>query len=585
MLLITGFYEDPDPRRCGELLECVRRNAANPRIAAIHLFVEEPRDPAALLAAYPPLADPKVRLVAHGRRVTYQDLFSYANRELGGRRVIIANADIYFDQSLARLDGYDLSGKLLCLSRWDVQPDGSARFFEQPASQDAWIFHAPIRPFPCAFFLGVLGCDNRLAWEAAQAGLALANPGRSLRAYHLHLSQIRRYNQHQWLPGPTRSTPASFLDTPWLWFVVPCMGRMGDVQQTIASLLGQPRSSYVLVDYACPDRAGAWARAQHPDITVVTVAGRTTFSGAEARNQGAAAVDGDGMICFLDADVAAAPGLAEALLARLDVGTFLVPDRQGPGLDNTIVCRKADFERVGGFDEVFLDWGEECADLRTALSHAGLTARTFPADLLSPIEPRYRGDSALRVIKDRRLAGVIHTAYRQVKAGILDATSGRSLSRRCLREIYAAIVGQQLAQDGSGPDPSCASVAFRERMGYVIARLAVGISSHTNDHRPFTDIPAVLTGLAFTQVVASVVSPVEVEFLTPGRLYVLVGNDWDGYYTATTWLRENGKREQLPLVATRRGTGFEAWSLIGESGERLVIPTQVMLAASRLVRM
>jgi hypothetical protein len=71
--------------------------------------------------------------------------------------LVIANADMYFDHTLRRLEGYDLSGKLLCLSRWDVQSDGTLCFFDHPCSQDAWIFRAPISEFFCDFHLGVLG--------------------------------------------------------------------------------------------------------------------------------------------------------------------------------------------------------------------------------------------------------------------------------------------------------------------------------------------------------------------------------------------------------------------------------------------
>lgn len=350
MILLTGFYEDADLKRRGEILECLKRNVANDHLGEIHLFVEGALEVNTLLAVYPPLAAFKVRLIAQGGRVTYRQLFTYANDRLPGRRVIIANADIFFDHTLARLGAYDLSDKLLCLSRWDLQPDGSARFFDYPASQDAWIFQAPIREFPCDWSLGVPGCDNRLAWEAERAGLAISNPSRSLRACHLHLSGVRRYSERQRLAGPTKQVSAGFLEAP----------------------------------------------------------------------------------------------------------------RPAPNLP-------------------------------------------------------------------------------------------------------------------------CASVAFRESMGYTIARLEAGASSHNNDPRPFAAIPAPLAGLEFTQVVSNSVSPVEVEFLTPGKLYALVGNDWEGYWPATTWLSENGFREDLPLVETRRGTAFEAWSLAGEAGERFVLPTQVMLAADRLV--
>jgi hypothetical protein len=105
----------------------------------------------------------------------------------------------------------DLRDTLLCVSRWDIHSDGTASLFEHGESQDAWIFDAPIRQFPCDFPLGVPGCDNRLAWEAAAAGLTLHNPARSLRAYHLHLSRVRRYTDHERLRGDVRSVPAGFL--------------------------------------------------------------------------------------------------------------------------------------------------------------------------------------------------------------------------------------------------------------------------------------------------------------------------------------------------------------------------------------
>jgi hypothetical protein len=93
-----------------------------------------------------------------------------------------------------------------------------------------------------------------------------------------------------------------------------------------------------------------------------------------------------------------------------------------------------------------------------------------------------------------------------------------------------------------------------------------------------------LRGLRFTQVVASCVSPVEVSFLEPGRLFVLVGNDWDGSSVAREWLAREGFDERLPLAETQSGAGFEVWSLVGDEGERFVVPTQVMLAAAELVR-
>jgi hypothetical protein len=571
VILLTGLYHDPDAGRRAEFIECVRRNASNPHIEEIHVFVED--------GSHPQLDCPKIKIVPHGRRLTYQDLFAYANRFFAGRSVIIANADIFFDGSLARLTDYELVGRLICLSRWDIAQDGTAHFFDHALSQDAWIFQAPMRDLLCEFPLGVPGCDNRLAWEAARAGLALSNPSRSIRALHLHLSQVRRYTERERLPGSVTAVPSCFLGTPWLWFVVPCMGRLGDLRRTIDSMLGQPCSSYILVDYASPDGAGAWVKEHRPQARVVTCGPRSSFHGAEARNLGAALADGDAILCFLDADVRASPGFSRHVLANFEPGCFLAPDCAGKGLRSALVCSKRDFDRAGGFDEAFLDWGQEVRDLRASLRRAGLVERSLPDGLLSHIVGEREPPHSAAASRGTTLT--IHSAYRQVKNAIVAETADFGPSNEALREIYQAIACRRAADKLRTQYP-CAKIAFRESMGYTVARLKAGASSHNNDLRPFTDIPESLAGRLFTQVVACSASPVEVEFLTAGKLYVLVGTDWDGYHVATAWLRQAGSAEPMRPVQTRRGTGFEVWSVLGESGDLIVLPTQVMLVADEL---
>lgn len=206
--LMVGFYRDPEPNRMRELLTCLDRNLGNSLIDEVHVFTEDRclGVPTAtrrqqLVQEHPSLTHPKVRLVDHRRRVSYRDFFDRANQKLLGRRVIIANADIYFDESLAHLDNVSLDGKFLCLSRWDLHADGSAHLFAHTYSQDAWIFQAPIRAFKNDFLLGLPRCDNRIVWEAQRVGLAVSNPSRTIRAYHLHLSGIRNYTVKQELRG------------------------------------------------------------------------------------------------------------------------------------------------------------------------------------------------------------------------------------------------------------------------------------------------------------------------------------------------------------------------------------------------
>jgi hypothetical protein len=361
MVLLVGLYLDSDPDRQREFLTCIERNVNNAAIAEVHVFVEHDIDRVQLVADWPQLASPKVRLNITGKRLTYRDLFVYANRELPRRRVVVANADIFFDHTLTRLADYDLTGCLVCLSRCDVLPDGSWRLFEFESSQDAWIFDTPLPDFECDFPLGVLGCDNRLAWEAAAAGLVLSNPSRSIRAHHLHVTGIRRYTEEQRLHGDTRGVPLATLESA------------------------------------------------------------------------------------------------------------------------SLVPRKA----------------------------------------------------------------------------------SKKPSRRKV---------------------TCAAVAFQESMGYTIDRLELGASSHNNEARPFTAIPTPLVGRHFTQVVSCAVSPVAIQFLSPGRVYVLAGTDWHGYYSAADWLTTTAKPEAMPLVETCDRPAFEVWSLVGKKGDRFVAPTQVMLVSDDLER-
>jgi len=203
MHLLIGHYDEPNPERATEYAECLKRNCANPHIESVTVFCEDDSHP---------LKWPKVWQVAAGCRMRYKDFFEYASvvaAATGSEICIVANADIYFDDSLAELEHYDFRNKLLCLSRWDVQANGKATPYCKEWSHDAWIFRAPLRPFPCDWYLGKLACDTRLAFEAKAAGIDLLNPCWSIRANHLHQSGVHNYGDERiegdelWIP-PTR---------------------------------------------------------------------------------------------------------------------------------------------------------------------------------------------------------------------------------------------------------------------------------------------------------------------------------------------------------------------------------------------
>lgn len=127
-------------------------------------------------------------------RPTFADYFSVVNRHVGSSEdiSIVANADIYFDASLALIKSMDIYGVCLALSRWDKGPDGSFSQHAGDHSQDTWIFQGKIRQLSFADFpMGTWACDNRLAWELWNADYRVINPCVDIRSYHLHSSNIR----------------------------------------------------------------------------------------------------------------------------------------------------------------------------------------------------------------------------------------------------------------------------------------------------------------------------------------------------------------------------------------------------------
>jgi hypothetical protein len=346
--------------------------------------------------------------------------------------------------------------------------------------------------------------------------------------------------------------------------------------------VAQPRSTVVLIDYGCAIGSGAWAAAKYPEVVARYVPDCGAYHGAAARNAGAAHADDDGLVCFVDADCLVAPILSAHLLALHRPGRYCVPDRAGPGWDTILAVAKRDFDAVGGLDSAFRGSGLEMAELRARMDAAGLERCSFDADLVAHRPGGRDGAAAAEPPATRAKRQAIHLAYQRAKAAIAAEAPTQAANQTTLDGIYRTIAAHHWA---SGEAAGATAIAFRDAMGLQVSRLAPGVSSHVNEERPFDGLHASLCGRQFTQVVASRVSPVYLRFLTPGKVLVLVGTDWDGQWPARVWLRAHGRREPLPPATTRAGTAFEVWSLGGDVGDEHTLPTQVMLVADELVRL
>jgi len=212
--LIIEYHVPENEDRHEEYLTCVRENLKNPYIEKVHIFSASNRE-------RPPIEDPKIvyakrykKSVEEHRgneqqksylkvcdkgRATFSDLFRYTRESLSGEKCIIANSDIFFDETLGVISDVDLGSIGISLSRWDVKSNGDIELFRRADSQDSWMFKSPVSKEieeKSNFYLGRMGCDNALAWIMHKGGMKLTNPALQIVSKHLHLVEHRTYHNY-----------------------------------------------------------------------------------------------------------------------------------------------------------------------------------------------------------------------------------------------------------------------------------------------------------------------------------------------------------------------------------------------------
>jgi hypothetical protein len=224
---------------------------------------------------------------------------------------------------------------------------------------------------------------------------------------------------------------------PQLTFVTVCMGRLAFLKQTLGRMVQQPDCACVVVDYSCPENAGDWAEAHHPQARVLRIPGQQTINVTAARNAGAALVETP-WICFIDADIVLDPRFAATVLPQVRPGNFYRADPPSSGIVGTFVCARADFERTGGYDEVFRAYGDDDYDLYDALRFLGIRERHYPAVLVRhlPHEDELRRERFEFTLHG--LGNLINRVYRVIKWALARAR-GRLLTREERVELYNRI--------------------------------------------------------------------------------------------------------------------------------------------------
>ncbi|MDQ3394405.1 MAG: hypothetical protein M3512_09885 [Bacteroidota bacterium] len=182
--LFTTYYNEKDLVRALELQDCLALNVACEVIDKIYVWLENMPEI--------PIKSSKIVIIPSSKRPTYKDFFQEINSRTEHEDInIIANTDIFFKEDLEGIKQLNFKNKCLALTRWDIGEDLEPNFLGRVDSQDSWIFKGKVNEVKGDFFLGALGCDNKIAFEFQEAGYRVLNPSLSIKSYHLHLSQYR----------------------------------------------------------------------------------------------------------------------------------------------------------------------------------------------------------------------------------------------------------------------------------------------------------------------------------------------------------------------------------------------------------
>ncbi len=251
---------------------------------------------------------------------------------------------------------------------------------------------------------------------------------------------------------PQANTQAYPVTKPVLSLVIPCKGRLAQLQQSLPRLLKQSAGTTapgtllqsIVVDYNCPEHCGDWVRQNHPAALVAHVPQVADFNTACARNTGARHATAP-WIGFVDADVLLAPGFLAAVLPKLIDNTVLLAPAGTYDLGGFVICPTAMFHTLGGYDETYEGWGCEDRDFQLRLTAFGGLPEVLPAHLMSGISHPDADRTRFHEVQDRFLSLRINALYSQAKTDLARQRGILQLADQERAHLYARVKAAVMA--------------------------------------------------------------------------------------------------------------------------------------------
>lgn len=183
--LIVQYYKvtkssNVDVRQ-SEIDHVLKLNCMNKYIDIIHLLLEDDYN----LDFLNEEQLMKIKKIIINKRLTYYDAFNYYNKNLSNKIAMLANADIYFDNSLYILQYVNwMSNLIIAPTRYECCKNIQSNILygtfqdlsrtspwlnayeESVYTQDVWMWctdKIDIKKSLCDFYLGMVGCNNYIA--------------------------------------------------------------------------------------------------------------------------------------------------------------------------------------------------------------------------------------------------------------------------------------------------------------------------------------------------------------------------------------------------------------------------------------
>jgi hypothetical protein len=199
MFLITTYYISSNEDRNNEIKKCLEKNIENKYIQKIYLLNDKIYDLSFIKN------NSKIEQIIISLEkdyiLNYKDAINFINNNLKNKICILSNSDIYFDNSLSKINLKNISNNLFALLRYDEDIDGNKKIFtrfNEPRddSQDSWIFKSPLKIdySKIDFSFRTLGCDSLFAKYVYDSGIKISNPCYDIISTHVHNTDFRTYN-------------------------------------------------------------------------------------------------------------------------------------------------------------------------------------------------------------------------------------------------------------------------------------------------------------------------------------------------------------------------------------------------------